>query len=117
MPAALGCQILKRVADQGREGEPREIPLETDKMDIWIQLKPLPACQGPGQELLAVQQGEVTRLAGVLTIKCGLCSTQKAKGRGDAEGCLGLGLLGLCLGPSCQRSRIQADLGIVAIVR
>lgn len=49
-PAALGCQILKRVADQDRERELREIPLETDKMDIWIQLKPLPACQssGPG---------------------------------------------------------------------
>lgn len=52
MPAALGCQILKRVADQGRERELREIPLETDKMDIWIQLKPLPACQSPGQGLL-----------------------------------------------------------------
>lgn len=95
MPAALGCQILKRVADEGREGEPREIPLETDKMDIWIQLKPLSACQGPSQGLLAVQQEEVTRLAGVLTIKCGLCSTQKAKGRGERGRVSGVGAAGL----------------------
>lgn len=50
-------------ADQGREGEMGKIPPETDKMDIWIQLKPLSACQNQAQGLhSAVQQEEFTHI-------------------------------------------------------
>lgn len=40
--------MLSRKLIRGREGELEKIPPETDKMDIWIQLKSLSACQNPG---------------------------------------------------------------------
>lgn len=60
-----------------------KIPPETDKMDIWIQLKPLSACQTPGPGTVsAVQQEEFIYLAGALTLKSGLYSNLKR----DTEG-------------------------------
>lgn len=51
---------VQQVADWGREGKLRKIPPETDKMDIWIQLKSLLVKTQDQRLLLAVQQLEFT---------------------------------------------------------